>query len=205
MSLLDQIPWNDSYLKDTGPDLPTSVKIEIIKIMGYVPEIFPALGVSPWIIKGLLEFDQIPITHIDFRLADMILMIISRENTCRFCYGASRSMLKITGMKENKIREMESDLFSSTLNKKEKAALSFVQVMSQSPAKWSEKKDLLKNNEEWSQEAWTEIALIGMRSQLWNKIFTLTAAQPPLIEKRLQSIFAPLFSFIVKRMLNNRK
>ena len=45
--------------------------------------------------------------HVPLALWDLIGMIVSRDNSCRYCYGATRMMLKILGYGDHQIDRIE--------------------------------------------------------------------------------------------------
>ncbi|HUN46009.1 MAG TPA: hypothetical protein VMU85_05795, partial [Stellaceae bacterium] len=48
--------------------------------------------------------------HLDQGVADILNLIVSRENSCRFCYAATRMMLRAQGMSETRIARLEQNL-----------------------------------------------------------------------------------------------
>ena len=49
----------------------------------------------PWLARALVdlhpEFGLL--VHLDLHLADLISLVVSQENSCRFCYAAQRALL----------------------------------------------------------------------------------------------------------------
>ena len=65
-------------------------------------------------------------------------MVVAMDSSCRHCYGAFRSMLKILGYPEALIRELEESLATNQLTNKEQAALEFARKISRSAPRPSE-------------------------------------------------------------------
>ena len=63
--------------------------------------------------------------NVPVALGALISMVVAMDNSCRSCYGAFRSTLKITGYSKQVMRELEASLAVDNLTKKERAALEF--------------------------------------------------------------------------------
>jgi len=88
----------------------------------------------PWLACALVdlhpEFGLL--VHLDLRLGDLIQLVVSQENTCRYCYAAVRATLRIQGMSEARIRSVEGNLARADLTPREVAAIAFARAQSRS-------------------------------------------------------------------------
>ena len=66
----------------------------------------------PWLARALVdlhpEFGLL--IHLDPNVADLLILIVSQENSCRFCYAAQRALLWGQGMSEARIQRVEQEL-----------------------------------------------------------------------------------------------
>lgn len=67
--------------------------------------------------------------HLDQNIADLLTLIVSRENSCRFCYAAQRALLWGQGMSEAHIQRLEQEL-SAGLAPRTAAAIAFGRTQS---------------------------------------------------------------------------
>ncbi|HKJ24411.1 MAG TPA: carboxymuconolactone decarboxylase family protein, partial [Myxococcota bacterium] len=91
------------------------------------------LGV-PWIEEALLAFslDLEARVALDAELADLTGLVVSQDNSCRYCFAAMRAFLRILGMPEEKISRLERDLLTADFSPRERAALRFARRLSRS-------------------------------------------------------------------------
>jgi AhpD family alkylhydroperoxidase len=62
--------------------------------------------------------------HIDQSVADLLTLVVSQENSCRFCYAAQRALLWGLGMSEDRIQRVQQEL-SVSLAPRTAAAIAF--------------------------------------------------------------------------------
>ena len=65
-------------------------------------------------------------------LADEVGLVVSQDNSCRYCFGAQRAFLRILGMKEARITRLEQDLLTGDFTPQDRAALEFARRLSRS-------------------------------------------------------------------------
>ena len=70
--------------------------------------------------------------HLDQTVADLIVLVVSQENSCRFCYAAVRGLLWAQGMSWARIQRMEQDLTRADLPPRTMAAVAFGRSQSRS-------------------------------------------------------------------------
>ena len=89
---------------------------------------------SPWIADVMLRV-SVQITtavHIDPNLVDQAGLVVSQDNSCRFCFGVQRAFLRVLGMSEQRIARLEQDLLSGDFTATERAGLDYARRISQS-------------------------------------------------------------------------
>src|SRR6185437_13808764 len=83
--------------------------------------------------------------QLDQSLADLITLVVSQENSCRFCYAAVRAMLWSQGMTETRVQRLEQDLARADLPPRTIAAVTFGRSQSRTgPAAAHEARDALR-------------------------------------------------------------
>jgi alkylhydroperoxidase family enzyme len=109
------------------------------------------LAAVPWVARAAIdlhpEFGLL--LHVDQPTADLIGLVVSQENSCRFCYAAIRAMLWCQGMDNERIRRVEQDISRADLAPKSRAALEYARAQSRlGPA--------------GAREAWTALRAAGV-------------------------------------------
>ena len=70
--------------------------------------------------------------HLDQSVADLVALVVSQENSCRFCYAAVRTLLWGRGMSKARIQRVEQDLTRADLPARTVAAIAFGRSQSRS-------------------------------------------------------------------------
>jgi alkylhydroperoxidase family enzyme len=83
------------------------------------------LSPVPWVVEGYIDFMRymnapyVLSTH----QSKLCTLVVSHDHSCRYCHGASRALLRISGMREEQIRRLEQDLHGADLSQAEKQLL----------------------------------------------------------------------------------
>ena len=98
--------------------------------------------------------------HIEINLAEMLALVVSQENSCRYCFAAHRLLSRFAGMSETHLRRLEHDLLTSVLPKREQRAIAFARRLSRSTPilALADLAPLIANG--WSDMAIREMALV---------------------------------------------
>lgn len=87
---------------------------------------------APWVARAVIdlhvEFGLL--LELDQRSADLISLVVSQENSCRFCFAVVRSTLWLHGMDMERIRRVEQDFASAELPPRTKAAIEYARAQS---------------------------------------------------------------------------
>ena len=125
---LEQIDWCDVPLVSPMPDL--DWERESTKRLGFKSNFVKYLTPVRWMMEAdeLMHARVTP--NVSLELAALISLVVAMDSSCRYCYGAFRSLLKIMGYSEQMIRKLEEGLALNELPKKEKTALEFARKIS---------------------------------------------------------------------------
>ncbi len=71
----------------------------------------PAIGYFapvPWLARALVDLhsEYGLLMHLDQNVADLVALVVSQENSCRFCYAAVRALLWAEGMSRARIHHL---------------------------------------------------------------------------------------------------
>jgi AhpD family alkylhydroperoxidase len=121
--------------------------------------------------------------HLDADLADEVGLVVSQDNSCRFCFGAQRMLLRSLGMKEARIAQLEQDLLTGDFTPRERAALKFTRRISRSaPLATMSDIDALREVGFSNDEIAELVGVIGLHLY-FNRLATLLALPPESMEE----------------------
>lgn len=150
---------------------------------------------APWVADALVRVSaQVTTTvYVDPDLVDLAGLVVSQDNSCRFCFGVQRAFLRVLGMSEKRISRLEQDLLTGDFTPREQVALEFARRLSQSKpvATLSDLEPMIAHG--FSPEAIVEFAgLVGLHLFL-NRLATFVALPPQRFEQMPDTWWARLF------------
>lgn len=208
MATMSEIEWEPCLLTQRpAPELERRFELET----GRPGQLMRYFEGSPWLADTMVRVSvQITtVVRIDPNLVDQAGLIVSQDNSCRFCFGVQRAFLRVLGMSEKRIARMEQDLLTDDFSPRERAALDFARRVSQSKPLVG-KSDLIPLTENgFSDELIIELAgLIGLHLFL-NRISTFIALPPrryeELPDKWWMRFLRPLVAIKFRRMRHRSK
>ncbi len=204
MTALQDVEWEACLLEPSrDPALEQLVRQE----MGVIPPIVPYFEVCPWIVRSLMAINQyrVRLVHVSFGLADLIGLVVSQENSCRFCYATQRVLLRAQGLPERRIRQLEDDFVAAQLDDRERAALDFARRISRcSPCPSGVDRARLRQAG-WSEEAIKELAFVATAHVFFNCVATIPALPVQRIERLSRTWLLNLFAPFLGRRLRARQ
>lgn len=140
----------------------------------------------PWVPRAAmhLAIDNKLLVHLEFPTADLIALVVSQENSCRFCYAVTRMQLRMLGMSEERMQALEQRLASGDLDHKAAVAIRFARRMTRAtPLATPEDLEPLRHAG-FSEAQIREIAFVVAFIAFFNRIFTIPALPPEPLEQR---------------------
>jgi len=196
VTTLQEIEWLDPLVEgQRNRDLERYVKQEA----GVVPPHTRFFGACPWIMRADIDLDVSCANVND--LAQLIYLTVSRDNSCRFCYGATRMFMRMGGMHDPQIEKLEQDVETARLEPRVNLALDFARRVSRSnpPPGVTEKKALIGAG--YSEAAIRELALYAGVVVFHNRCATLLALPPRLAERVSRTPLPRLLRFRFRKIL----
>lgn len=206
MGALDTVEWEACLLE---PVVDPAATRALRRELGFVPHGITFFLDSPWVRRTpvLLRSFFMPLVHVRPALADMIALVVSQDNACRYCYAETRSLLRILGYPEDRIRRLEEGLLTIDFDARERLALDFARRVSRaSPlAAAADARPLLEAG--WGEGAVREIAFLTGVNVFYNRLSTLAALPPEPAERMAAGwqtrLFRPLVVWMLKRRLTS--
>jgi alkylhydroperoxidase family enzyme len=178
---LDQIDWCDVPLLPAIAD--PAWEREVVRRFGFASSLAKYLTPVRWLMDAEQIGEARVTPGISVPLRAFISMVVAMDSSCRHCYGAFRSMLKILGYPEGLIRELEESFATNQLTNKEQAALEFARKVSRSAPRPSESDLRELAAAGYSQLEIAEIAYLAGLNAGGNRLATLLAVPPSQLEE----------------------
>ena len=198
MTALSEIEWEDCLLEpQRNTELERWARSELGRPAGGMRYFAPL----PWLLRAMVHLETVPLARVSPDLADLAMLVGSRDNACRFCYAAIRTLLRIMGVPDARIDRLEENLLTAELNEHDKLGLDLVRRLSHCnpPPTTADKKALREVG--FSEAELRELAFIAARVGFFNRCTTLGALPPAVMERLQQSWFLPLIRPILRRLL----
>jgi AhpD family alkylhydroperoxidase len=197
-AILAGMEWGTPWL-DPGPvppDLAAAVKKST---GGILPGWATRLSSVPWLVHGFARLNEKRVAHMPLALFDLIGMVVSQDNSCRYCFGAVRAVLNVQGYDDATIRRMEQDIHLANFSRAEVAALHFARKVSQANPRPSASDLQALSQAGFSPPAVAEIAYVASFAGFFNRISTFFALPPEPFERWLTHPLARLVRPLLAR------
>ena len=198
--LLD-VSW-DQCLLEPAPDRQAEAALR--RETGSAPGWIRYFLSCPWLPRAAirLAIDNKLLVDLDFPTVDLIGLVVSQENACRYCYAVTRMTLRVLGMSEERVQQLEQRLASGDLEPKAVAAIRFARRMTRaSPLVTSQDLESLRGAG-YSDAQIREIAFCVAFIAFFNRISTIPALPPhsweQLADRWFMRAFRPLFARSVR-------
>lgn len=203
MAIIEQVEWEECFIEPgRDPELERYLKSQ----MGRVPGSASYLVECPWMARSMAAFwfRRGKLIHIDIELCNKIGLVVSQDNSCRYCFAASRMLLRMTGVAEARIRRLEEDLLTAELDPRERTALEFARRLSRSnPLLASADLDPLRQAG-YTDAAIKEMAVVAGYTCAMNRIATFPALPPGRMERLPDHPLVRLLRPFLARMIRSR-
>jgi AhpD family alkylhydroperoxidase len=204
VTTIEETEWEECILE---PKRNPEVERFLRKNLGASPPGMQGLAECPWILQFFIGFNfrRALLVHTSFELADLIGLVVSQDNSCRYCFAEQRFLLRATGMSEVRIRRLEQDLLTAELNERDMLALEFARRLSRSnplpgAGDW---KPLLDAG--FSEDAVKELCVVAAVNAAANRIVTLPALPPQAVERYPDRWLTKLLRPLIRRVLLSRR
>jgi len=195
---MSTIEWGDCFL-ESGSD-PQILKE--YRRAGPTPPGIEFVMECPWLARSFLtvNLNNRLLVHTDLDFAELLWLAVSQDNSCRYCYAAHQTVLRILGHSDERIRALEEELFTAELDSHDRLALDFARRVSRaSPAPTpSDKQKLIDAG--FEAKAVDELTFVVAFIVFCNRFATLPALPLKPIEEFADRWYIRLFRPVVSRI-----
>ena len=196
--------WGECWL--TPPPMPRALAADVKKWTGgIVPAWATYTAAVPWVALACARVIQKQLAHMPLPLFDLIGLIVSQDNSCRYCYGATRTILKILGYREDQVDRIERDLHLSDLSRPEQVALEFARKVTHANPRPTalDRQALLRAG--YSPAVVAEITFVASFAGFPNRIATFFALPPEGFEKMVDRPLARLLRPLIAWRMSGKR
>ena len=201
VTTLTDIEWETPILEPTRD---RELEGYVRKALGRVPPLVTYFYTCPWIVRSMVAFNtaQRGLVHVDGDLIRLVELVVSQDNACRYCYAATRAMLKIFGFPEARIQKVENDLQSAQLSPTATLALEFVRRVSRANPLPSAADVQRLRDAGYSDGAIRELVFLAAVTVYFNRLATLPAVSTESVERIERSWGLTLLGPFMARFLS---
>jgi AhpD family alkylhydroperoxidase len=161
----------------------------------------------PWMARALVDLhpEYGLLMHLDQTVADLVVLVVSQENSCRFCYAAVRALLWAQGMSRARIERMEQNLARAELPPRTMAAVAFGRSQSRSgpPGAQAAREALLRAG--FGADEMKEIAFAAAATDFSNRAHTIPAIPARPIERIPEQLHLRLLRPLIGRIIRKHR
>jgi alkylhydroperoxidase family enzyme len=160
----------------------------------------------PWLARATCELHPRLglLMHVDPTLADLVSMVVSQENSCRFCYSAVRAMLWAQGMDLARIDRIEEELARGDLPARTLACVVFGRTQSRGGPGAAHAACEGLRQAGVSDAELKEIAYAVAVTDFMNRVHTIPAIPARMFERMPEQWLNRLLRPIVGRVMRSR-
>ena len=161
----------------------------------------------PWLARAIVdlhpEFGLL--MHLDLHQMDIIALVVSQENSCRFCYAAVRMLLWAQGMSEARIQHIEQTLSQADLAPKTTAAIAFGRRQSRVGPQGAQEARQILRDAGFSDEEMKEVAFVVGVTDFLNRLNTIPAIPAHTLERIPEQFHMRLLRPLIKRIVERKR
>jgi len=207
-TVLAEVEWEACPLE---PHRDAELESYVRRTYGALPSSVAYFTPVPWLVRSMPALSVVgaPPLHFDTVLADLIGLVVSQDNSCRYCFGMQRLLLRVRGIPEAHIRELEQNYLEAEIDPRTKAALDFARRLSRAAPRVGALDLAEVRDAGWSPDAIRELAFQSAYCVYMNRLMTISAIPFARAERlatsRLVRWFAPLWRWRLQRRLQTSR
>jgi AhpD family alkylhydroperoxidase len=148
---------------------------------------------------------QKEVAHMPLALWDLIGLVVSQDNSCRYCYGATRTVLRLIGYREEQIDRIERDVAVSDLGRPERLALEFARKVSHANPMPTAQDRAALVDAGFTPAGVAESVFAAAFDGFPNRVATMFALQPEEFEKLPDRLIGRLLRPVIARAMRGRR
>ncbi len=142
----------------------------------------------PWLPHSMARLNRAMLSplHIEHRLGDLTGLVVSQDNSCRYCFAVQRILMQGLGYPEEHIERLEREFRTVDQNPRDRAALDFARRVSRSNPLPTRAELQTLRAAGFEDAAIQELVATVAEHVFFNRLSTLSALQPQNYERLTQ-------------------
>jgi alkylhydroperoxidase family enzyme len=201
---LADVEWDACVLE---PRRDRDLEAYVRRGFGTVPSSVAYFTAAPWIVHSMTELSPFgsPLLHVDSVLADLVGLVVSQDNSCRYCFGIQRLMLRVHGLPESRYKQLEQGYLDAEIDPHAKSALDFARRLSRAAPLSAATDTAALRAAGWSTEGIRELAFHAVYNVYMNRLMTIAAIPYAPVEGLADSWVTRLASPMIRVMMHRRE
>ncbi len=195
-SVLETTEWGTCLVPSVP--VPAALAAEVKRLGGaggWLGYVAPA----PWVARTTAVMSARPFAFAPLQLCDVLGLIVSQDNSCRYCYGAQRAFMKLLGHADAYIDQLERDAHVADLPPLDRVAIDVARRLSRGQPRLTGADVERLAQAGLTREAAVEVVLAIAGITFANRLSTLLAfpmeSMETLVDKPLFRLVRPLVAW----------
>jgi alkylhydroperoxidase family enzyme len=190
------IAWDECLVPRGTP--PADLVRVVRRAHGWVPDWVGRLGPLPWLVRALTEMTSMPIAYLPVRTYTVVALVVSRDNSCRYCYGQQRALMRMLGYELDTIERLERDQIIET-DPARAVALEFARRVSRASVRPAAADRAALTSAGFSAPTVAELSFAAASTVFANRVSTLLALPPDRLQRPVYQLVGRLLRPVLAR------
>ena len=196
--------WGECWLDPA--DVPTDLAADLKRRMGGVVPVWgPLLARVPWVVRANARMVTKRVAFMPVGLWDLISFVVSQDNACRYCYGMTRTILKVLGYRDEQVDRLERDISLAELPPGTQAALEFARKLSHANPRPTPSDRGALERAGFERAAVAEIVYVAAFAGFFNRVASCFAIPPEPFERFAANPIGRLLRPLIARQMRGKR
>lgn len=182
--------------------VPPPLVAEVKRSYGSIPGWLAYVAPTPWLVRATCVLAARPLAFAPLPLCDVVALVVSQDNSCRYCYGVQRAFMKMLGHPEAYIDRLERDAHLADLTPLDRTAIEVARRISRGQPRPTAADLRRLEDAGLSRDAAVELVIAIAAIAFANRLSTLLAfpmeSIETLVDKPLFRLVRPLVAWQVR-------
>ncbi len=185
-------------------EMPPALAREIRAMIGRGPGFVPRLAHAPWVVRAMARIVDVPLAYAPAGISGRIALVVAQDNSCRYCYGTLRALLRVAGRTEADIGRIVRDSLVTDLSPTERAAVDYARRVSRCSPRPGVAELQAVVAAGLDRRAAVEVAVHAAFGSFMNRVATLAALPPEGLEALTRAPYFRLIRPLMARGMRRR-
>ena len=201
---LESIEWESCLLERHSDQ---ALESYARKKMGLPSPTIGYFAPVPWLARAVVDLQPTNglLMRLDPDVADLVALVVSQENSCRFCFAVVRALLWAQGMSRARIQQLEQDLTRADLPARTVAAIAFGRTQSRSGPSEARAANAALSQAGFGADERRELAFVVASNDFLNRVHTIPAIPTRPVERLPDQLHMRLIRPLIGRIMRSHR